>query len=298
MGRHRRDADEPAAVPTPRSGERGQHRKQSAARAGMLGASAAVAVGALAMGSGLVGGNFDLSPSGGDGKVTAGGGAKPSLESQQVDPDDVAPRDSSPASRESSRSPLPSTSSPAPEKKKSEKPAPPSSSAPSSDDAPESKSSTPTPTRTPSEKPSTTKAPDPTPSKSASKTPSATTAAEQQVLTLVNQERAKAGCQPLKADPALASLAGDFSEDMANRDFFDHTDPDGDDPWDRAQSAGVDNLGGENIARGQANAQSVMDSWMESEGHKANILNCDFKTLGVGAYFADGGPWWTQSFGY
>ncbi|NGN66868.1 CAP domain-containing protein [Streptomyces sp. A7024] len=293
MGRHRRSADEPAAVPTPRTGERGQHRKQSAARAGMLGASAAVAVGALAMGSGLLGSNFDLAPSGGDGKVTAGGGAKPSLESQQIDPDDVEPRGSESASREDSRSPLPSSSSPS-EKKTSEKPSAPSSSSKPTDSE-ESKSST--PTRTPSEKPST-KAPAPEPTKSASKTPSATTSAEQTVLTLVNQERAKAGCQPVKLDPALASLAGGFSEDMANRDFFDHTDPDGDDPWDRAEAAGVDNLGGENIARGQANAQSVMDSWMQSEGHKANILNCDFKTLGVGAYFADGGPWWTQSFGY
>lgn len=106
------------------------------------------------------------------------------------------------------------------------------------------------------------------------------------------------GCSPVTADSGLASLATAFSDDMASRDFFDHTDPDGATPWDRAKAAGITDLGGENIARGQANAQSVMDSWMNSPGHKANILNCDFKTLGVGVHFGSGGPWWTQDFGY
>jgi uncharacterized protein YkwD len=85
---------------------------------------------------------------------------------------------------------------------------------------------------------------------------------------------------------------------MAARGFFDHTDPDGKSPWDRASAAGISNLGGENIARGQADAQAVMTAWMNSPGHKANILNCDFKTLGVGVHFGAGGPWWTQDFGY
>ncbi|GAA2099080.1 hypothetical protein GCM10009801_70400 [Streptomyces albiaxialis] len=132
----------------------------------------------------------------------------------------------------------------------------------------------------------------------ASTTPDPETAAEREVLALVNQERAKAGCRPVKADPELAGLAGDFSEDMARRGFFDHNTPDGKSPWDRAESRGISGLGGENIARGQANAQSVMDSWMQSPGHKANILNCDYRTLGVGAHFAEGGPWWTQDFGF
>lgn len=85
---------------------------------------------------------------------------------------------------------------------------------------------------------------------------------------------------------------------MADRGFFDHTDPDGDTPWDRADQAGITNLGGENIARGQADAQAVMASWMASEGHRENILNCDYKTIGIGAHVADGGPWWTQDFGF
>ncbi|MBB0230652.1 CAP domain-containing protein, partial [Streptomyces calidiresistens] len=122
--------------------------------------------------------------------------------------------------------------------------------------------------------------------------------AEAEVLRLVNAERARAGCSPLVHDSALGRLARDFSRDMANRSFFSHTDPDGRSPWDRASAAGIGNLGGENIARGQQSAASVMESWMNSEGHRANILNCDFRTLGVGVHSGPGGPWWTQNFGY
>ncbi|GAB1338059.1 hypothetical protein ACE1SV_46490 [Streptomyces sp. E-15] len=118
------------------------------------------------------------------------------------------------------------------------------------------------------------------------------------MLKLVNDERAKAGCSPLAANSALTGLAGAFSADMAARDFFGHTDPDGRTPWDRAAEAGVTGLGGENIARGQSGAAAVTAAWMGSPGDRANILNCGFKTLGVGVHFGPGGPWWTQDFGY
>ncbi|GGU85844.1 hypothetical protein GCM10010498_50040 [Streptomyces cavourensis] len=118
------------------------------------------------------------------------------------------------------------------------------------------------------------------------------------MLALVNQERAKVGCSPLTTSTALTSLAQNFSQDMAARGFFDHTDPDGDTPWDRAAQAGVQGLGAENIARGQSDAQAVMDAWMNSEGHRANILNCDYKTIGIGIHEASGGPWWVQNFGF
>ncbi|MGW2896952.1 CAP domain-containing protein, partial [Streptomyces sp. NPDC001212] len=124
------------------------------------------------------------------------------------------------------------------------------------------------------------------------------TAVEAEVLRLVNDERAKVGCSALTASSALAGLAQDFSEAMADENFFDHTDPSGASPWDRAARLGITSLGGENIARGQADAEAVMDAWMNSPGHRANILNCDFKTLGVGVHFGSGGPWWTQDFGY
>ncbi|MCM2578768.1 CAP domain-containing protein [Streptomyces meridianus] len=168
--------------------------------------------------------------------------------------------------------------------------------------APSRASSAPAGTATPSERP-TSASPTATPSErptSATPTRSADTqsAEEAEVLRLVNQERAQAGCSPVTADPGLGDLAGDFSEDMAVRSFFDHTDPDGNDPWDRARQRGIDNLGAENIARGQPNARAVMDSWMQSEGHRANILNCDYRTLGVGLHTADGDHWWTQEFGF
>ncbi|MFD8416803.1 CAP domain-containing protein [Streptomyces sp. NPDC059650] len=123
-------------------------------------------------------------------------------------------------------------------------------------------------------------------------------AEEAAVVTLVNQARARAGCGPVRANPPLAALAAAFSKDMAVRGFFDHTDPDGNTPWDRATNAGISGLGGENIARGQGDAQAAMNAWMNSPGHKANILNCEFRTLGVGVHVAAGGPWWTQDFGY
>lgn len=158
------------------------------------------------------------------------------------------------------------------------------------------------PARKPASEPARerTRAPEPTATRSKTAAPdtSAAASAEAAVIDMVNNERVKVGCSPLKASGALSDLARAHSKDMAARGFFDHTNPDGETPWDRAERAGVSNLGGENIARGQADAEAVMDSWMNSEGHRANILNCDFTTLGTGAYMADGGPWWTQNFGY
>ncbi|GAA3390381.1 hypothetical protein GCM10017752_18780 [Streptomyces roseoviridis] len=114
----------------------------------------------------------------------------------------------------------------------------------------------------------------------------------------MNVERAQVGCGPVRSDSGLAALAGAFSADMAARNFFHHIDPDGATPWSRAAKAGITNLGAENIARGQVDAAAVMKSWMASDGHRANILNCDYTTLGVGVHFAEGGPWWTQDFGF
>ncbi|MFE4594239.1 CAP domain-containing protein [Streptomyces laurentii] len=122
-------------------------------------------------------------------------------------------------------------------------------------------------------------------------------AAEAEVVRLVNVERAKVGCSAVRSNTDLASLAGALSADMAARNFFDHTDPDGATPWARAAKAGVTGLGAENIARGQVDAAAVMASWMASDGHRANILNCTYTSLGVGVHFGSGGPWWTQDFG-
>ncbi|MBL1106478.1 sigma-70 family RNA polymerase sigma factor [Streptomyces sp. 5-8] len=119
-----------------------------------------------------------------------------------------------------------------------------------------------------------------------------------QVVALVNKERASAGCGPVTEDSQLDKAAQGLSDDMAARGFFDHTDPDGNGPGERITAAGYRwSTYGENIARGQQTPQSVMDSWMNSPGHRANILNCSFKNIGVGVHNGSGGPWWTQDFG-
>ncbi|MFF3611460.1 sigma-70 family RNA polymerase sigma factor [Streptomyces sp. NPDC002580] len=127
---------------------------------------------------------------------------------------------------------------------------------------------------------------------------SAPTGTVAQVVALVNKERAAAGCGPLTEDPELEDAALDHSEDMDARDFFDHNNPDGVDPGERITAAGYRwSTYGENIAMGQSTPQAVMESWMNSPGHRANILNCSFKNIGVGVHKGSGGPWWTQDFG-
>jgi uncharacterized protein YkwD len=121
--------------------------------------------------------------------------------------------------------------------------------------------------------------------------------AETAVLTLVNEARADAGCAPVTADPALAAVARAHSADMRDRDYFSHTSPEGLSPFDRAEQAGVDYSRAENIAVGQPDATAVMEAWLESPGHRANILDCDLTRLGVGVAEGTGGPWWTQLFG-
>ncbi|MGW2637984.1 CAP domain-containing protein [Streptomyces sp. NPDC001348] len=284
------------------SGEapRGRRRKKkpTAVRTGLLGVSAAVALGTVAVATGAVPGldNYRLggtTSSGGD-KVQAAGTPSNTASEQG------GTSGSATASRGSGTSTSRDTDRPA-------APASPSASAPASPSA--SASQSPVPTRTPSKRPTAKVPAQPrtTPSRPASKAPvktsapvtvSAEAAAEAEVLKLVNEERAKVGCSALSANSSLTKLAEGFSSDMAARGFFDHTDPDGATPWDRAAKAGISGLGGENIARGQADAASVMEAWMNSPGHRANILNCDFKTLGVGVHYGSGGPWWTQDFGY
>jgi uncharacterized protein YkwD len=120
---------------------------------------------------------------------------------------------------------------------------------------------------------------------------------EGEVLALVNVQRAGAGCAPLVHDEGLAGVARAHSADMRDRDYFDHTNPDNLDPFDRAEAAGQTNARAENIAAGQDNPAAVMTAWMNSSGHRANILNCELRTLGVGIAEGAGGPWWTQLFG-
>ncbi|WP_067486823.1 CAP domain-containing protein [Actinomadura hibisca] len=119
------------------------------------------------------------------------------------------------------------------------------------------------------------------------------------VVTLTNKERAKAGCGALRTDSHLALAARRHSADMAKHNYLDHTSRNGDSPWKRMEDAGYTGGGGaENIARGYSSAEAVVAGWMKSPGHRANILNCKLRAIGVGMANGSGGPWWTQNFGW
>ncbi|MEU8825527.1 CAP domain-containing protein [Streptomyces sp. NPDC048636] len=120
-----------------------------------------------------------------------------------------------------------------------------------------------------------------------------------EVITLTNAERAAARLAPLTAEPRLTTAAQRHSDDMVARDFYSHTAPEGQQPWDRARAAGATHRGiGENIACGQRSAAEVVQGWMNSPGHRANILKPDFSHIGVGyATGSRAGTYWTQVFG-
>jgi len=126
--------------------------------------------------------------------------------------------------------------------------------------------------------------------------PTGTTGA---VLALTNAERVKVGCKALTVNAKLASAAQAHSADMAANNYFSHDSQNGKSPFDRMKDAGYSfSAAAENIAMGQKTAAEVMSAWMNSAGHKANILNCTYTEIGVGyAKDKNGAPYWTQDFG-
>ena len=121
---------------------------------------------------------------------------------------------------------------------------------------------------------------------------------ELKVLELVNNERAKNGLSALELKENLSEVARNHSMDMAKNKYFDHTNLKGQSPFDRLKSAGISySYAGENIAAGQNTPQAVVNAWMNSEGHRKNILSKNFNKIGLGYY--NGGPkyhYWTQVF--
>ena len=117
-----------------------------------------------------------------------------------------------------------------------------------------------------------------------------------QVVNLVNEERAKAGLSPLTADRSVTSAAQRRAREIETN--FSHTRPNGSSFSTALSEAGVNyRSSGENIAYGQTSASSVMQGWMNSSGHRANILNGNFTKIGVGHYkSASGVDYWTQLF--
>lgn len=134
---------------------------------------------------------------------------------------------------------------------------------------------------------------------------------EQQVLQLVNEARAAGGscgsmgsfepAGPLTLDARLHCAARKHSQDMAERDYFDHVNPDGEDPFERMAQAGYTSYAaaGENIAAGSDDPALTVQGWLDSDGHCANLMNPQYKHLGVGFYEGAGSLtyYWTQTFG-
>lgn len=121
---------------------------------------------------------------------------------------------------------------------------------------------------------------------------------EEQVAALVNQERAKHGLKPLKLNWELSRVARYKSQDMIDKRYFSHTSPTYGSPFDMMRNFGISyRTAGENIAAGQKTPQEVMNAWMNSEGHRKNILSNQYTEIGVG--YAKGGQYghyWTQMF--
>lgn len=117
----------------------------------------------------------------------------------------------------------------------------------------------------------------------------------QQVVDLTNAERAKEGLAPLKIDSALTKSAQLKSQDMKDNNYFSHTSPTYGSPFDQMKTLGISyKSAAENIAMGQRSPQEVVQGWMNSAGHRANIMNGSYTHIGVG--LSDSGYYWTQQF--
>ena len=123
-------------------------------------------------------------------------------------------------------------------------------------------------------------------------------------VDLANQERVKAGLNPLRWNDQLAASANVYAREMATKTFFSHTGQDGSTPTERARRAQYPAYGwgglyvGENLARGYNSAESVHQAWMASEGHRQNLLLPKYREIGIGlAVAADGTLYWAQEFG-
>lgn len=124
---------------------------------------------------------------------------------------------------------------------------------------------------------------------------------EAEVFSLLNAERAKAGVSPLARNDKLDAAARRHSNDMACNNFMSHTGSDGSSPWDRMNQAGYTWIrAAENIAAGYSSPASVVDGWMNSPGHQANILDADLEDIGIAHAYKSGtdyGHYWTTDFG-
>jgi len=118
---------------------------------------------------------------------------------------------------------------------------------------------------------------------------------ESEVIRLVNEIRLKNGLKELKPNWELSRVARFKSQDMVDNRYFSHTSPTYGSPFQMIRAFGLDfRTAGENIAYGQRTPQAVVNAWMNSSGHRANILNASYSQIGVG--YVAGGNYWTQMF--
>lgn len=263
----RNDADGPGYHDR-RSLTGGRHRNQRRLP-GPLGLAAVVAVLLLSLGIGaaLLPAHFATGPEQQAADVPGAGAGQ--------DGDSLLTEASGPAAPDTSE--LPESSSPTPD-------ASPTSASPT----PTRASASPTPRRTPSRTPTTQ------PGGGSSSGGSQ----EEQVVAIVNQRRAEAGCGTVRTNTNLAKAARLHSEDQAAHNKMSHEGSNGSSPWQRAEQAGYQRAISENVAAGYRTPAAVMEGWMNSPGHRANILNCQAKAIGMGiAKSADGTTYWTQMFG-
>ena len=121
------------------------------------------------------------------------------------------------------------------------------------------------------------------------------TAFEQEVIRLVNEIRVENGLKALTYDWELARVARYKSQDMKDNKYFSHTSPVYGSPFQMIKNFGISfRSAGENIAKGYSTPQAVVNGWMNSSGHRANILNANYTHIGVG--YVSGGHYWTQMF--
>ncbi|MFC7364954.1 MULTISPECIES: CAP domain-containing protein [Bhargavaea] len=206
---------------------------------------------------------------------------------EQEKPETV--KQEAPAAEEKPEQPKPAPA-PAPEQPKEEKPAP-APEKPAEQKPEVEKPAAPAPAPAP-QQPSQ---PSAEPAEQAPQQTAGLSAVEQKVLDLTNAERAKAGLKPLAADTKLMDAARAKSADMRKNNYFSHTSPTYGSPFDQMKAAGISyKKAAENIAMGQRTPEEVVKGWMESPGHRQNILTPEFTHIGIG--YDSNGHYWTQMF--
>lgn len=176
------------------------------------------------------------------------------------------------------------------------RPAPPPAAAPAEPlPTPSTASPTPSPSPTPSRTAASPAPPPPAAGKSSAPPPAPRPGPDARLVTQVNTLRAENGCPGLRTDPRLTEVAQRHSEDMAARDYFDHTDSSGRGAGDRVSATGYRwSAVGETIATGMSDPAEAVEEWRSSPGRDDDIFNCDFVHVGVGIADSPRGPYWTQ----